>query len=58
MAPRANTSAGGPMAARSPAICSGAMNEGVPRTPIGPATVAAGSSPARAIPKSLTIGSA
>ena len=34
----------------------GAMNEGVPRTPIRPVAVAPGSSPARAIPKSASIG--
>jgi hypothetical protein len=56
VAPRANTSDRGPIAARSPAICSGAMNEGVPPTPIGPVAVAPGSSPARAMPKSASIG--
>ena len=47
MAPRAKTSDRGPIPARSPAICSGAMNEGVPRTPIRTVAVALGSSPAR-----------
>ena len=32
------------------------MNDGVPRTPIAPIAVAPGSSPARAIPKSASIG--
>jgi hypothetical protein len=49
--PQAKTSAGGPT--RRPAICSGAMNAGVP---IGRLAVIVVPSRARAIPKSITRG--